>query len=603
MFYYGKANDAFEFSLKHFGYQGAQFLSHCTHEDFHEKICLDQIKEHLQALHKESIILVLNSELLMINAVPKRVIKRVAESKRPFHIMSNENWVEYGVNILGSREALVTLNSLKDYTIDSEKIYFDNVDEWKENSIGLDYSFNLNSVRDLTKRDTPLVLMQKPLGRNKFDHFVNLMQKNTLEKIPKKNLESKVLVCLEIRKTLFFQEFLNGFLNQDYPRSLIDLLILSVPERKIEMEKSFNSVTWKNVETGKVSCFEEAQRKQSDFILFLDSSVILEENSTLTQLISADLDFVAPMIRTGSDAQIQRLCDHGWNQTESNQIRFPPNPNTRAKRGLNFVLYETLVSANSSVNETINFWTPYTAEAQTEMIGQPYLSEVEKGGFRTFTRAESVRNIFLLNRKVFETLLTKEKAFFNQPDFDDLVSKEVRKLVPLTVLTDQNYGQLVDLTDDEESSLSEFYRIFENHELWEKRYIKDKVAKFVKRQSESNQINNGLPVPDYGKETKCTDVLEYDIFTEEFLRDIKVEMKSGKEEFEIFKEQDWPAILNFYVFSQLCDAKIYLFGVTNILEITEKPQFLPKLTEVETEINVLLPLNEASDKLQLTFIR
>ena len=75
-----------------------------------------------------------------------------------------------------------------------------------------------------------------------------------------------------------------------------------------------------------------------------------------------------------------------------------------------------------------------------------------------------------------------------------------------------------------------------------------------------------------------------------------------KLENQFFKE-DWQAILNFYVFSQICDAKIYPGGVTNLLKITQQHQFFPKLTEVETEMNVLLPLNKASDKLQLTFVR
>ena len=120
----------------------------------------------------------------------------------------------------------------------------------------------------------------------------------------------------------------------------------------------------------------------------------------------------------------------------------------------------------------------------TFRIGQPYLEEVEKGGFRSYTRAESVRNIFLLKWKILEALPVKE--FYNQHYyFDDLLSKEIRKLVPLTISTDKIYGQLVDVTDfqihsedSEERTINngEFYRIFQNHKLWEKRYIKSNVS-------------------------------------------------------------------------------------------------------------------------------
>ena len=125
------------------------------------------------------------------------------------------------------------------------------------------------------------------------------------------------------------------------------------------------------------------------------------------------------------------------------------------------------------------------------------------------------------------------------------------------------------------------------------------VARFVKHSKEANQQLNVKG--DYQKESNCTDVLIYDIFTQKFLRDLESELKNGK--LLQFITEDWPAILNFYVFSQICDAKIYQGGVTNLLKITEKHQFFPKLTEVETEMNVLLPLNKASDKLQLTFVR
>ena len=113
-------------------------------------------------------------------------------------------------------------------------------------------------------------------------------------------------------------------------------------------------------------------------------------------------------------------------------------------------------------------------------IGQPYLEEVQMGGFRSYSRAESVRHIFLLKWKIFEALPIKE--FYNQPQhFDHLLSKKIRKLVPLTIATDKVYGQLVDVTDfespNQNSENGEFYRIFQNHQLWEKRYIKSNVSK------------------------------------------------------------------------------------------------------------------------------
>ena len=66
-------------------------------------------------------------------------------------------------------------------------------------------------------------------------------------------------------------------------------------------------------------------------MLLIDNTVIIEDKSMIAKMIAKNLDFVSPMIRTGNDAQIQRLCYHGWNTTESSQISFPSTPNNRTK--------------------------------------------------------------------------------------------------------------------------------------------------------------------------------------------------------------------------------------------------------------------------------
>ena len=93
------------------------------------------------------------------------------------------------------------------------------------------------------------------------------------------------------------------------------------------------SMRWKNVSPkGKLSCFEEAKLLPGNpFMLLIDNTVIIEDKSMIAKMIAKDLDFVSPMMRTGNDANIQRLCYHGWNTTESSQIRFPSTPNNRTK--------------------------------------------------------------------------------------------------------------------------------------------------------------------------------------------------------------------------------------------------------------------------------
>ena len=91
------------------------------------------------------------------------------------------------------------------------------------------------------------------------------------------------------------------------------------------------SMRWKNVSPkGKLSCLEEAKLLPGNqFMLLIDNTVIIEDKSMIVKMIAKNLDFVSPMMRTGNDAQIQRLCYHGWNTTESSQISFPSTPNNR----------------------------------------------------------------------------------------------------------------------------------------------------------------------------------------------------------------------------------------------------------------------------------
>ena len=152
----------------------------------------------------------------------------------------NENVARFARAMFNETFSVIFKHCVKDIvTLDTENLYFDHVDDWKETALGVDHSFNLNSVRDLTQRETPLVLLQKNWDRNKFDHFVNLMQKNVLEKPPSTlKMTNTVFVCLTIipdssGKTLFLDDFFQGFLEQDYPQNLMDVLILnstSMPE-------------------------------------------------------------------------------------------------------------------------------------------------------------------------------------------------------------------------------------------------------------------------------------------------------------------------------------------------------------------------------------
>ena len=113
------------------------------------------------------------------------------------------------------------------------------------------------------------------------------------------------------------------------------------------------------------------------------------------------------------------------------------------------------------------------------------------------------------------------------------------------------------------------------------------------------------------KSTKCSDVLEFDIFTQEFTNGINQKISGQGYDFDDFDfplseigfEEDWLAILNFYVFPLVCHSdKKYSHGKFMIKSINCEPQFLPELAEAETEMVAILPLTNV-EQLQLTFQR
>ena len=112
-------------------------------------------------------------------------------------------------------------------------------------------------------------------------------------------------------------------------------------------------------------------------------------------------------------------------------------------------------------------------------------------------------------------------------------------------------------------------------------------------------------IPDYFQNTDCEGIYKFDIFTQDFLKLLKNEIESGHFEFIPAIK----AIIYFYVFPSLCNAglyagKMYSEGSPEVVKVfPERHLYFPTCTEVDTEINSILPLNKASEKLQLTLIR
>ena len=93
-------------------------------------------------------------------------------------------------------------------------------------------------------------------------------------------------------------------------------------------------------------------------------------------------------------------------------------------------------------------------------------------------RVESLRYIFLVKKEMIKKL-----NFINLMEAEDLdemdylISQELKQNSPLYLLVDQTYGEIVNCRMFREHKRNfEFFRIFENFNLWTKRYIQPQVS-------------------------------------------------------------------------------------------------------------------------------
>ena len=183
---------------------------------------------------------------------------------------------------------------------------------------------------------SPIVLQHQDYEKS--DHFWNLISvssplKDKLVTFP------IIFISLVLSKDLlFFDEFLEGLLKQNYPKQNIILCISdeaknSAETIKLLQEGKFREILQTNPELNIVQQRIDALRKfeisSADFVLFLNNSVILNNANTFNKLVMQDLDIVAPMIRTNVfTPKWEKYCEWGWNSSMAEDIHFP-NPETK----------------------------------------------------------------------------------------------------------------------------------------------------------------------------------------------------------------------------------------------------------------------------------
>ena len=170
------------------------------------------------------------------------------------------------------------------------------------------------------------------------------------------------------------------------------------------------------------------------------------------------------------------------------------------QKGYNYVLYESPELTNTkSFEEDKNFWMPFFESANSGPDNNGNLEalnaamseannlhlKVMDEKYCCFIRAESLRYIYMVKKEAIDKLdLSKydleQMGNYNQLDL--LLSRQLKQNTSLRMIVDETYGQIVSMKNVLiRKETPELYRMFENGQLWEERYIEPIVREGISR--------------------------------------------------------------------------------------------------------------------------
>ena len=168
------------------------------------------------------------------------------------------------------------------------------------------------------------------------------------------------------------------------------------------------------------------------------------------------------------------------------------------QKGYNYVLYESPELTNTkSFEEDKNFWMPFFEYANSRPDGNleainAEMSEANNLHLKVmdekyccFIRAESLRYIYMVKKETLDKLDLSQNDLehvgnYNQLDF--VLSRQLKKITSLRMILDETYGQIVSMKNVPiGKETPELYRMFENVQLWEERYIEPMVREGISR--------------------------------------------------------------------------------------------------------------------------
>ena len=254
-----------------------------------------------------------------------------------------------------------------------------------------------------------------------------------------------------------------------------------------------------------------------DHLLILQNVAILDDASTISSLVKQNVSVTIPMMQTNllEPTYERNDCDFGWGRNMgavslskyAGHDDIPKRIKVSSKnlqfgiseffliysfqRGTNYVLYDTKMSRKTKTfGDDKNFWTPLdilNEENMSKNLGivdnksliRNLRVSVSNEEHCCMVRIEAFRYVYLLHKSVLKDVSWENITDTTLEEFDTHLSNCLkRKSHILNLMTDKTYGQLVDTHNfPKEKKHPELFRVFENFQLWQQRYILPEVIK------------------------------------------------------------------------------------------------------------------------------
>ena len=167
------------------------------------------------------------------------------------------------------------------------------------------------------------------------------------------------------------------------------------------------------------------------------------------------------------------------------------------QKGSNFAFYETIIEERLiDYNDASNFWS---LDKKPSEGGFSVFDQDDQGKVKKMDHPKTIKkgidpkvvdedeDCCLVNVEALKSIYLLKKSLISKVDFSILnqlktmdslektLMQELKSMAPLYLLIKEDYGEIVNMKTIQNAKHPELFRILENYNLWEKRYIHPQV--------------------------------------------------------------------------------------------------------------------------------